>query len=302
MCCTATTGPLASPACTHCSDCTYAPTRKIRAINQVFLFFRWRLVIHGGIDGYSRLVAFLSCSNNNRAATVLEHFVKATALYGLPSNVRVDAGVENKDVLLFMNIFGHAITGRSVHNQRIERLWVDTWMGVVNTYHSLFSEMEATGILDCCNDKHIWALHYVFIPRINASLQSFRHQWNCHGLRTESHMTPMQIYVSSALKNKNSSLTSVQEIFRQTASQAPVVPQTASQPAPVVPQELGEEITHEIESQGVEIPPTPSCLSDYQYSLLRQQIDPLRGQTVDNGIDMYNATLDAMNSLLRQNE
>ena len=26
---------------------------------------KWRLVIHGGIDGYSRLITFLHCSNNN---------------------------------------------------------------------------------------------------------------------------------------------------------------------------------------------------------------------------------------------
>lgn len=36
---------------------------------------RWRLVIHGRIDGFSRLVTFFSCSSNNRSETVLTHFV-----------------------------------------------------------------------------------------------------------------------------------------------------------------------------------------------------------------------------------
>ena len=33
---------------------------------------RWRLVIHGGIDGFSRLITYLHCSNNNRSDTVTE--------------------------------------------------------------------------------------------------------------------------------------------------------------------------------------------------------------------------------------
>ena len=31
---------------------------------------RWRIVIHGGIDGYSRKVVYLHASSNNRASTV----------------------------------------------------------------------------------------------------------------------------------------------------------------------------------------------------------------------------------------
>ena len=34
--------------------------------------FRWGLIIHGGIDGYSRLMVFLRLSSNNRAETVVE--------------------------------------------------------------------------------------------------------------------------------------------------------------------------------------------------------------------------------------
>ena len=35
---------------------------------------RWRIVIHGGIDGYSRLPVYLTASSNNRASTVLIAF------------------------------------------------------------------------------------------------------------------------------------------------------------------------------------------------------------------------------------
>ena len=56
---------------------------------------RWRIVIHGGIDGFSRLIVYLHCSTNNRASTVLELFEAGVAKYGLPSRVRSDKGMEN---------------------------------------------------------------------------------------------------------------------------------------------------------------------------------------------------------------
>ena len=49
---------------------------------------RWRFVVHGGIDGYSRTVVFLRCSTNNQASTVLVSFMEATEIHGLPYRVR----------------------------------------------------------------------------------------------------------------------------------------------------------------------------------------------------------------------
>lgn len=63
---------------------------------------RWRFVIHGGIDGFSRLCMFMNAATNNRASTVAEHFVEATREFGWPSRVRSDYGRENKDVARLM--------------------------------------------------------------------------------------------------------------------------------------------------------------------------------------------------------
>ena len=88
---------------------------------------RWRFVTHCGIDGYSRLVVFLQCSTNNRAATMLGHFLGAINQFGLPSRVRTDQGCENMQIAQYM--LEHrgmerrsVLVGSSVNNQRIEQL------------------------------------------------------------------------------------------------------------------------------------------------------------------------------------
>ena len=53
---------------------------------------RWEIVIHGGIDGFSRVVTYLKAATNNRAETALEAFQNGVFYYGLPSRVRTDRG------------------------------------------------------------------------------------------------------------------------------------------------------------------------------------------------------------------
>ncbi|CAM4273683.1 unnamed protein product [Leuciscus chuanchicus] len=179
---------------------------------------RWRIVIHGAIDGYSRLITFLRAANNNRSSTVMDGFLDAISKYGVPSRVRTDHGGENNAVCLFMNLFrgtdrGSALRGRSTHNQRIERLWVDLWRGVSNVYYDLFNFLESEGIVDVDNEMHMWALHHVYIPRINKDLRNFSRQWNNHGLRTERHQSPLQIFVRGCLAQQSQPSTAVREMF-----------------------------------------------------------------------------------------
>ena len=107
------------------------------------------MVIHGGVDGFTRIPVYLTCSTNNRTNTVLDAFLKATREYGLPTRVRSDKGGENTAVSLYMLQhplrgpgIGSMITGRSVHNQRIERLWRDLFDGVSYIYYNLFYHLE----------------------------------------------------------------------------------------------------------------------------------------------------------------
>jgi hypothetical protein len=63
---------------------------------------RWKIVIHGFIDGKSRLVVGLRAHNNNRADTVLHFFKEIISVHGCPSRVRGDHGVENVRVADYM--------------------------------------------------------------------------------------------------------------------------------------------------------------------------------------------------------
>lgn len=166
-----------------------------------FVLFRWGLVIHGGIDGFSRLITFLHCSSNNWAETVLDCFVHATREYGIPSRVRTDHGGENVLVWQFMEENrgtgrGSYIAGKSVHNSRIERLWRDVYQSVSSSYASVFYELERDGALNVDNDADLFALHYVFVPRINESLGAFQAAWNNHSVSTENNMSPLQLYTA----------------------------------------------------------------------------------------------------------
>ena len=63
---------------------------------------RWRFVTHCAIDGYSRLIVFVKCSENNRASTMYDLFLKGIRKYGLPSRIRCDQGRENVQVVQHM--------------------------------------------------------------------------------------------------------------------------------------------------------------------------------------------------------
>ena len=174
--------------------------------------------MHGGIDEYSRLVVFLRCSRNNRAATVANLFLGATTKFCWPSRVRTDKGGENSEVVRLMvekrgEGRGSILQGSSVHNQRIERLWRDMRKMVTEYFRLLFYFLERNNLLNPNDELDLAALHYVFIPRINENLEKFKVSWNNHKLSTEKQKTPNQLYILGMLNLFGSEYTAVKDFF-----------------------------------------------------------------------------------------
>ena len=210
-----------------------------------------------------------------------ESFLQAVREYGLPSRIRCDQGGEN--IVVSQHMLHHrgierrsVIVGSSVHNQRIERLWRDMHRCVTGVFYNLFYFLEYHSLLDPINDSHLFALHYVYLPRINQALQLFRESWNNHHIRTEGGMTPHQLFTAGALRLRNSGLVAV-DFFDD------------------VSDDYGAEdegIIGSEEQQGVEIPSTQPHVADEDSARheLEQSVNPL---TVSEnfGIDLYEQAL-----------
>ena len=172
------------------------------------------------MDGDTRLPVYLKGSDNYRAETVQHLFIDAINEYDLPSSLHSDKGGENVMVSLHMLQHplrgpgrGSMITGRSVHNQRIERMCRDVFEGVLYINYNLFYHLEENGILDPTNTIHLFAIHYVFIPRINEHLDVWKSGFVCHHIRSAGSRSPMQLYITGLLEMRGSERTVAREVY-----------------------------------------------------------------------------------------
>lgn len=124
-------------------------------------------------------------------------FTAAVGQFGRPLHIRTDQGGETAQIWEDMHASrgeGSVLTGSSVHNQRIERLNRDLKKNCSHVYAPIFYELESLCILDTDNATDQFCLHYVFLPRINRTLEEFKAGYNNHSMSSERNRTPVQLF------------------------------------------------------------------------------------------------------------
>ncbi|XP_023818414.1 uncharacterized protein LOC105358785 [Oryzias latipes] len=236
---------------------------------------RYGFVIFGAIDGFSRKIMYLGAATNNKASTALGFFLRSVEDHGVPNRVRADQGCENVDIARWMFAVrgcdrGSFMAGKSVHNQRIERLWRDVWMSVTVIYYNMFHCLEEDGLLDPSDSRHLFAAHYVFLPRLQADLESFISTWDNHSLRSEQNLTPNQLWAMGR-------------------AQTPINPPVYAQGSVDIGQQSNSNQAEQ-ETVGVVVPSVACPLSDSDLSQLSQLFNPC-GTSENHGQDIYISVL-----------
>lgn len=148
---------------------------------------------------------------------MLQCFQTAVGKYNLPSRVQSDLGMENIEVARLMTRArglnrGSHITGTSVQNQRIERLWCDVNRIVASRFVNIFAFLEERMLLDTTNELHLYCLYFVYLPLINATLNELIGRWNNHPVTTKCNLSPNQLWLQGMISLRNSGYSAVIDV------------------------------------------------------------------------------------------
>ena len=150
---------------------------------------------------------------------MLKYFQEAEKHHGKPSRVRCDYGGENIEVARYMITDrglnrGSVLTGPSIRNQRIERIWRDCWRSVLRLFSCLFTHMEERErSVDYGDPLCTLCLHYVFVPRVQKIMDEWVSAWNNHPIEGCGNSTPLQLRESGLLQRYGSPSRFIRDVF-----------------------------------------------------------------------------------------
>lgn len=153
--------------------------------------------------------------------------------------------------------------------QRIERLWRDVFTAVSQLFYRLFCHLENSGLLDSCS-YHLYALHYVFLPRINKALSEFVNGWNKHTLSKTGGYSPLKLYTKEMIRLRQSNAAAFD--YFDTVSEY----YGTEEDIVIIPEN----------TQPVVIPPIDISLTEDYLEVLMLLVDPLSESEL-YGVDLY---------------
>ena len=89
-------------------------------------------------------------------------------------------------------------------------------------FYQLFYHMEECLLLDPSNEIHIFALHFVFLPRVNRHLRIFSSGHNNGPISTERNMIPVQLWVNGLMQIQRSTHRVAQELCERVSDIKPL--------------------------------------------------------------------------------
>jgi hypothetical protein len=156
---------------------------------------KFGLVTFGVVDGFTHQILVLKCCTDNKSLTLLDALLESKMVKerSLPIFIRGDGGLENAAIAKLTNSVNgvrHFLSGRSVHNQRIERMWRDVYTNVIGYYKTALENIIEYYDVEL-NPYNVWIIQRIFLEGINEELRLFQNNWNGHAMRTEkANLTP----------------------------------------------------------------------------------------------------------------
>ena len=143
----------------------------------------------------------------------------------------------------------------------------DSSLMLVSLFYYLFYALEDEGLLDPNSESDLFALHYIFLSRIQRQLDTFREAYSHHRIRGQNNLSPYQLWIQGmALLQRDEAAESgvIDDAFGIDWN-GPMVTQVQEQ---------------------VNVPNTPCPLQDEDLEQLKTLVDPML-TCDDYGVVLY---------------
>ena len=159
----------------------------------------------------------------------------------------------------------------------MERLNGDVNIQVNRFYAEIFRELEFEGVLDITNPSDKFCLHYIYLPRINQTLQEFVNAHNSHRISMEAGDTPNQLMFAYR------HLTELHHISLHSTTYPSV--------------SVEDLLNRQQELPFVEVLPSTTVIPNDKLEELKSLVDPLSSSS-ERGKDLYRQTVELVGNFL----